>query len=649
MKKVFTLFVVLFAMSIAVKAQTYTVSSGSGSLSDKEMTPLVTHYGCEAIYDILEPNVLYDFVIICDSVGDTTRFGYEDLNYQCSNVEFQQESGESIKFSLRTASSVRIELSNNGICITAPGVTYLSEEEKEFKTVAGSAIQVLDIELGDATDITSCSARVTSVLKNLPAQNYGYALSLEPNIVKVDRLYYTGSFMGRDTLVGYFDGLKPNTKYYYKAVAGGVLPEFFSEEEKSFTTLEAQIDYNFEIWNPLVTYNSVNLRSELFAATETGMPVDPDIKEFGYIYSTDTAFNPAEEGTSIIASLSTDSNSYTVAYDGVISGLKANTEYCYVVYCIDSKDEKHFSDISMFSTSDIDLFAECWQENVSDVSADLFVQVISNDTSVIYPVEKVSFIYSTDRSFDPLTEGVAVEAIKDSVGQYFATATGLTPDTMYFSRVKIELPDTTIISFGSTFETVLKPQITLNDPTNITSGGAMISAEVADFGQYMEYGYGFLYSRTPGIKNSDSYIERYGWNTQDPEKFEASLDTLPPNTTIYYVAFVNTQTGAMFISDEEKSFTTLDLELFYEFEMWDVDSITISSVYLKSQMIGRLMTGAPYPIDVEGFGFVYSPDSIFDPASEGERMLATEVMGAVDLYEAKIYGLKPNTKYTYYA
>ncbi len=244
--------------------------------------------------------------------------------------------------------------------------------------------------------------------------------------------------------------------------------------------------------------------------------------------------------------LDADSNDNSGSFGATLGGLTPNTLYYYRAYATNSRGTS-YGIVRTFTTYELAEVTTDATTSITGTTATANGQLINNGNPDI--TEK-GFVYSTSPT--PTTSNNKVTVAGTATGAYNAGLTGLTPSTTYYIRAYAKNTAGTVYGSESSFQTVVPPTLTTNDPSAITTTTADMSGEVLSDGGGIVSERGFVYGTTPAPTTADSK-----WQVGSGIGiFSDQITGLTPSATYYIRAYAINEGGTGY--GNEKSFTAVE-------------------------------------------------------------------------------------------
>ena len=251
----------------------------------------------------------------------------------------------------------------------------------------------------------------------------------------------------------------------------------------------------------------------------------------------------------------TQSLSATGAYTTSLTGLDPDTTYevrSRVTW--DAGAEEAFGSIEEFTTDPLDAPTVTTQAATSVGSGGATLNGNVTSKGDFDPVD-ARFQYRETGSGTWLETSLSEDV---ATGAYTFGLTGLTPETTYEFRAKVEY-DTDQEVFGdtltfTTLEGTTAPSVTTNAMTEIRATYATANGDVTSDGGETVTERGFVWATTTAPDVTDNKVEVAGTTGV----YSVKLTTLPPETLIYVRTYAINSEGTSYGNEVE--FTTLSLE-----------------------------------------------------------------------------------------
>ena len=301
--------------------------------------------------------------------------------------------------------------------------------------------------------------------------------------------------------------------------------------------------------DPTVTTQAVS------AIDKTTATANGNVTDLGEEASVEAGHQFRIKNESEWTSTATQSLSATGAYTTSLTGLDPDTTYevrSRITW--DSGAEEDFGDTVEFTTDPLDAPTVTTQAATSVGSGGATLNGNVTSKGDFDPVN-ARFQYRVVGSATWLETSLATDV---ATGTYTFGLTGLTPETTYEFRAKVEY-DTDQEVFGDTLEfTTLAgntaPSVTTNAMTEIRATYATANGDVTSDGGEAVTERGFVWATTTAPDVSDNKVEVAGTTGE----YSSRLSGLPPETLIYVRTYAINSEGTSY--GNEVSFTTLSLE-----------------------------------------------------------------------------------------
>lgn len=227
--------------------------------------------------------------------------------------------------------------------------------------------------------------------------------------------------------------------------------------------------------------------------------------------------------------------------------------------------------ISVFFLA-IVLFCSCHSDEADEpelrtnaaTSIGLSRAVLQGEVKEVGPLKPIhyGFLWSTESGVTVLSaksKTMVGEASQGGV-EYSVEISELLPNTEYFVRAFATNDAQTSIYYGNevSFKTTQPSQYVATLATeNITSSSVLLKGEVLDLNELENATYGFAWSVNPFTSLLNAQVVIVG-ETNAALIYETSLNSLQPQTTYYYRAFLSNEAGTLLVYGELLSFSTLN-------------------------------------------------------------------------------------------
>ena len=311
------------------------------------------------------------------------------------------------------------------------------------------------------------------------------------------------------------------------------------------------LGFQVEVGDPTPTVTTQAVTSiDKTTATANG-----NVTDLGEEASVEAGHQFRVKNESAWTNTATQSLSATGAYTTSLTGLDPDTEYevrSRITW--DAGAEEAFGDVVEFTTDPLDAPTVTTQAATSVGSGGATLNGNVTSKGDFDPVD-ARFQYRETGSGTWLETSLATDA---ATGAYTFGLTGLTPETTYEFRAKVEY-DTDQEVFGDTLEfTTLAgntaPSVTTNAMTEVRATYATANGDVTSDGGETVTERGFVWATTTSPDVTDNKVEVAGTTGE----YSVKLTALPPETLIYLRTYAINSEGTSY--GNEVSFTTLSLE-----------------------------------------------------------------------------------------
>lgn len=236
------------------------------------------------------------------------------------------------------------------------GTEYCYGEDKTFTTLGTDAPSASPVTTIEATEITYWTFIAGAKVEPFGVTNFsvGICYSTRPDFTMEDcEGYEFGSYNNETNIYEvYFDGLSPNTQYYYRAYlayndGSGYYNNYFYGEILSFTTPEVPFVLNLETYNPDF-YGGNNWGRDIIANGGGYCTNLQLINQIGFCYSKDNEYPQYESDLFTIAATPTGDMHFE--FSSYISNLSANTKYYIRSYARYMTDSIKYGNVVSFDT-----------------------------------------------------------------------------------------------------------------------------------------------------------------------------------------------------------------------------------------------------------------------------------------------------------
>ena len=236
------------------------------------------------------------------------------------------------------------------------GTEYCYGEDKTFTTLGTDAPSASPVTTIEATEITYWTFIAGAKVEPFGVTNFsvGICYSIRPEFTMEDcEGYEFGSYNNETNIYEvYFDGLSPNTQYYYRAFVAyndgsGYYNNYFYGEILSFTTPEVPFVLNLETYYPDF-YGGNNWGRDIIAYGGGYCTNLQLIDQIGFCYSKDNEYPQYESDLFTIAATPTGDMHFE--FSSYISNLSANTKYYIRSYARYMTDSVKYGNVVSFET-----------------------------------------------------------------------------------------------------------------------------------------------------------------------------------------------------------------------------------------------------------------------------------------------------------
>ena len=236
------------------------------------------------------------------------------------------------------------------------GTEYCYGEDKTFTTLGTDTPSASPVTTIEATEITYWTFIAGAKVEPFGVTNFsvGICYSTCPEFTMEDcEGYEFGSYNNETNIYEvYYDGLSPNTQYYYRAFVAyndgsGYYNNYFYGEILSFTTPEVPFVLNLETYYPDF-YGGNNWGRDIIAYGGGYCTNLQLIDQIGFCYSKDNEYPQYESDLFTIAATPTGDMHFE--FNSYISNLSANTKYYIRSYARYMTDSVKYGNVVSFET-----------------------------------------------------------------------------------------------------------------------------------------------------------------------------------------------------------------------------------------------------------------------------------------------------------
>ena len=449
------------------------------------------------------------------------------------------------------------------------------------------------------TDVT-LNAKITSAgFGDIIERGFVCSRTPNPTVADNEQKYVSSGTSVDENYIGGFSYLASGYTYYIRAYATSSTGTGYSEPYILTTTLMAPVINSGGYRN--VTAESFEMHSSV--------KFEAQITQWGFCYSSTTEY-PTTSGDKVTADVAgTD-------FEATITGLVPGKTYYVRPFAVNSMGTTYGS--TYFVTT-LCLPATVATPSASEVAGKSFL-VTAELTDDGGGVSSIGFCYST--SENPTIENSNVSGITSGENTFYATVTGLSPNTTYYVRAFATNSAGTVYSEQISVLTVAPATISEITSSEITDVSFKVSSEITNNGGEDVTEKGFCYATTENPTVADSHKNVEG------DEFEITIDELAPVTTYYVRAYATNSAGTSY-SDQVSVKTLAGLAT--------LSVVTYSENTGTSLKVSSAISSNG-GLEITEKGFCYSTTGI--PTIDDSKIVVTG-----DDFETTITDLSRNTTY----
>ena len=398
----------------------------------------------------------------------------------------------------------------------------------------------------EETDITVYAKITSTGFGDITERGFVCSRTPNPTVADNEKKYVATGTTVDENYYGSFDYLASGYTYYVRAYATSSTGTGYSEALVVNTTLMAPVINSGGYRN--VTAESFEMHSSV--------KFEAQITQWGFCYSSTTE-TPTISGDKVTVDVAgTD-------YEATITGLTPGKTYYVRPFATNSMGTTYGS---TYTVTTLYLPATVATPTASEVAGKSFLvnAVLTDDGG---GVSSIGFCYST--SENPTIDDSNVSGITSGENTFYATVTGLSPNTTYYVRAFATNSAGTSYSEQITVITTAAlatvAEVTSSDITGVSF---KIASEVTDNGgaEVTEKGFCYATTENPTVENSKQAV--------DGDDFETTIDELANGTTYYVRAYAINSVGTAY--SEQISVLTLAPATIAEVTSSDITGVSFN-------------------------------------------------------------------------
>ena len=396
------------------------------------------------------------------------------------------------------------------------------------------------------TDITVYAKITSAGFGDIIERGFVCSRTPNPTVADNEKKYVATGTTVDENYYGSFDYLASGYTYYVRAYATSSTGTGYSEALVLNTTLMAPVINSGGYRN--VTAESFEMHSSV--------KFEAQITQWGFCYSSTSEY-PTISGDKVTVDVAgTD-------FEATITGLTPGKTYYVRPFATNSKGTTYSS---TYTVTTLCIPATVATPTASEVAGKSFLvnAVLTDDGG---GVSSIGFCYST--SENPTIDDSNVSGITSGENTFYATVTGLSPNTTYYVRAFATNSAGTSYSEQITVITTAAlatvAEVTSSDITGVSF---KIASEVTDNGgaEVTEKGFCYATTENPTVENSKQAV--------DGDDFETTIDELANGTTYYVRAYAINSVGTAY--SEQISVLTLAPATIAEVTSSDITGVSFN-------------------------------------------------------------------------